>query len=69
MYAYLIGEIFQALGTIMIGIMALRVHDKLLHDKHLDRNVFKRMRREQRIGKIGVALIAIGFVIKAIDLV
>ncbi len=59
-----LGLIFDTLGTILIGIMALRVHDKVLHDKHFDKDVFEAMRSEQHTGKVGILFVIIGFVLQ-----
>lgn len=48
-------------GTLMIAYAALSVHHRVLHEHTIDDIVFNSMKREQRIGKLGVILLFIGF--------
>lgn len=63
----IIGLTLHTLGTILIGLMALTVHDKVLHERHLDSDVFNLMVKEQYMGKIGIFLVLIGFVLQVIN--
>jgi hypothetical protein len=48
-------------GTLMIAYAALRVHHRVLNEHKIDGKVFSIMKREQTVGKIGVAMVLIGF--------
>lgn len=58
----IIATLLQTPGTLMIAYAALRVHHRLLHDHKMDEAVFVTMKKEQRIGKLGVLLLVIGFI-------
>jgi hypothetical protein len=60
----LISVLFETPGTLMIAYAALSVHHRVLHEHTIDEVVFKSMKREQRIGKIGVLLVMIGFILQ-----
>lgn len=53
--------LFETPGTLMIAYAALSVHHRFLHEHAIDEAVFATMKREQRVGKIGVVLVLIGF--------
>lgn len=59
-----ISILFETPGTLMIAYAALSVHHRVLHQHTIDDSVFASMKREQRIGKIGVLLVLIGFVLQ-----
>lgn len=56
----------DALGTILIGIAALRVHRRVLHDEKISRKVVSAMRLEQAMGIFGVGAIGASFLVKII---
>jgi len=59
----LIALIFETSGSLMVGYAALRVHHRVLNEHSIDDRVFRVMRLEQKIGILGMALIAIGFLV------
>jgi hypothetical protein len=61
-----ISILFETPGTLMIAYAALSVHHRVLHEHTIDTAVFASMKREQRIGKLGVLLILIGFAFQLI---
>jgi hypothetical protein len=65
----LISLISETLGTLMIAFAALKVHHRVLNEHKMDDRVFTSMRKEQRVGVIGVVLILLGFVIELFQLV
>ncbi len=60
----LFGQLLDALGTILIAIMALRVHHHVIKEHKIDASVFKEMKHEQKIGFLGISLLAIGYLIQ-----
>lgn len=56
--------IFETLGTVLIGIAALRVHHHVLTERKIDRAVIKTMRVEQHLGIMGILLIVLGFLLR-----
>jgi len=52
------------LGTISIGIAALRVHHRVLHEHKIDNRVFRSMKREQKLGIFGIVLIVASYTLK-----
>lgn len=55
-------ETLRLLGEVTVGYTALRVHHRVLREHSIDDQVEKIMKREQKVGIFGVALIIIGFV-------
>jgi len=58
----LIGDTLTLIGGILIAYAALRVHHRVLYEHKIDRVVFMTMRREQKIGVIGVLFLVLGFI-------
>lgn len=57
-----IGFILETIGTILIALMALSVHRRFLEEHKVDNYVFKVMRSEQVIGKLGIGFVVAGFI-------
>ena len=54
----------DVVGTVLIGIAALRVHHRVLYDHKIDKKVFRTMKVEQRLGIIGIFLIILGYMLQ-----
>ena len=50
-------------GTMLIGISILRVHSRLETEHKIDKKVIRAIRREQWLTKVGLILIAFGFLL------
>lgn len=53
----------STLGTLLIGIAALRVHHHVLTEKKIDKDVIRTMRLEQRVGLLGMLLVALSYIL------
>ena len=53
----------EFLGTMLIGISILRVHSRLETEQKIDKKVIRAIRREQWLTKVGLILIAFGFLL------
>ena len=53
----------EFVGTMLIGIAVLRVHMRLRKEHRIDKKVLKTIKREQRLTKLGLILITLGFII------
>ena len=51
------------IGKIMVAYTALAVHHRVWKEHKIDETVFKAMRRESRIGILGVILLIAGYII------
>jgi len=51
-------------GTIFIAYAALRVHHRVLAEHQMDDKVFRSMKREQKIGILGVVLLVGSYLIE-----
>ena len=56
----------EFIGTMLIGIAVLRVHMRLGTEHKIDDRVFKAIRREQWLTKLGLVLITLGFILNFI---
>ena len=54
----------NAIGSILVGFAAIRVHHRFLHEHKVDQKVFATMKAEQRLGVLGIVFIAIGYLIQ-----
>jgi len=57
----LLGFILDVIGKLLVAFTAIMVHHRVLKEHQIDRRVFRSMKREQRVGIVGVGLIIIGF--------
>ncbi len=62
MNLFIIGTTFDVVGKILIGIAVLLVHNHVIKEHKIDKEVLKHMRHEQLVGVIGILLIIIGYV-------
>lgn len=64
-----ISATLEAAGTVLIAYTALRVHDRVQKERRVDAQVSAEMKREQRLGVIGIALILSGYALYVISIV
>lgn len=55
---------FQTLGTVLIGVTALRVHHRVLFQKKIDARVQRDFKIEQWLGTIGIVSIVVGYFVE-----
>lgn len=60
----LLGASIHVSGELLVAYTVLRVHHRVLHERKMDKKVFRAMRKEQVIGLIGALLILSGFLIE-----
>lgn len=60
---HIIGLSLQTAGAVIVGLTVLRVHHRVRKEERIDAIVEKEMDREQHIGRFGVGLIIVGFII------
>lgn len=61
---YDLGDIITVFGEVLVGWMAIAVHHRVRNEHKIDENVFKLMRKEDSLGKIGITLIITGLIIR-----
>ncbi len=66
---YIFGRTLDMIGKIMIAFTAIMVHHRFLQEHRVDEQVFRTMKREQRIAMIGVAFMVIGFILEMVSTV
>lgn len=64
---YEVGDIITVIGEVMVGWMAIAVHHRVRNEHKIDDKVFKLMRKENKLGLIGLSLIIIGLIIRLIN--
>lgn len=62
----LAGITLDTLGTVLIAYTVLRVHSRVRKEHGIDEYVAREMRRERRLGLIGIVLIISGYVFQLI---
>ena len=60
MYLEITGIILTTIGTVLIGIAALRVHHNVLVHKDIDEHVLRTMQSERTQGYLGMVLVVTG---------
>jgi len=61
-------ESIQTLGTVFIAFAALRVHHRVLFEHQIDEKVFREMKRERKVGLLGMFLVILGYLLNVIPL-
>ena len=56
-----VAETLDVVGVVLIGLAALRVHHRVLHEHKIDQEVFHVMRLEQGLGVLGILLIVVSY--------
>ncbi|MBI4094566.1 MAG: hypothetical protein HY435_00010 [Candidatus Liptonbacteria bacterium] len=64
-YLNIVGFTVGTVGKIMVAYTAMRVHFRFWRAHRVDESVFAIMRREQVVGVIGIACIALGYLLEA----
>ena len=64
----IIGMTIEFLGGIMIAYTAISVHYRFRKEHRIDQNVFNTMRKEQKIGILGIIFLIVGYVVQVIVL-
>ena len=57
---------FDVIGKIMVAYTALLVHMRVRKEHKIDKKVFSEMKREHKIGILGIILIIIGYLLHLI---
>lgn len=60
----LIGFTLHTLGEVMVGFTAIMVHHRVWKEHKIDNRVFAEMKRERRVGIVGLLLILVGFALQ-----
>ena len=59
-----LGMTLDVVGKVMVAVMAIRVHWRFRKEHMVDEAVFLSMRREQKMGMVGIALIIVGWLLE-----
>lgn len=62
-YTFL-ADFFELIGGILIAYTVIAVHNKILHDHHLGKEVFKTIKKEQVLAAIGIMFLFLGFFVR-----
>lgn len=61
---YDLGDVITVAGEIMVGWTAIAVHHRVRNEHKIDEKVFKLMRQENTIGKLGILMIVMGLALR-----
>ena len=60
----LLGSTLDMIGKVMISYTVIRVHYRFWKEHRVDEEVFSEMRKERRVGILGIVLIIIGYLLE-----
>lgn len=63
---YDLGDIVTVFGEVMVGWTAIAVHHRVRNEHKVDDKVFKLMKRENVLAKIGIFMIVAGLVMRLV---
>lgn len=58
------GFTIGTVGKILIGLTAVLVHHRMLHEHKIDRKVFRTMKFEQKLALLGITMIIAGYLLE-----
>lgn len=59
--ALFLGLTLGVLGKVLLGVTVISVHSHIVHERKIDMDVLKEMRRERKLGILAVMLIIAGY--------
>lgn len=59
----ILASTLDTVGTLLIAWAALSVHHKVLNEHKIDNAVYRKMKKEQFLGFLGIALVVIGYLL------
>jgi hypothetical protein len=59
-----IGFTLTFLGKVLIAFTAIMVHHRVVNEHRIDKKVFKTMKREQKVGILGVLFLTAGYLLE-----
>ena len=59
-----VGNTIKTLGELMIAYTVIMVHQRVWKEHKMDKAVFNEMRKERKVGIVGMILIIIGFLLE-----
>lgn len=60
----IIGATLDLIGKILVSYTAIAVHNRFWQEHKVDERVFEEMRRERKIGLLGVICMILGFLLQ-----
>ncbi|HAM95608.1 hypothetical protein A2W39_00330 [Candidatus Azambacteria bacterium RIFCSPHIGHO2_01_46_10] len=64
----LIGLTIQTAGEIMVALTVIMVHYHVLKEHKVDEDVFRTMKKEQKLAILGIACIGLGYALQVYPL-
>lgn len=61
-----IGRTLDVFGKVLVAYTAIMVHIRFRKERKIDNSVFGEMRKEQRLGIIGIVLIVAGYLFEVV---
>jgi len=55
---------FDVSGKLLLGVMALMVHNRIIKEKRIDKKILREMKREKRVAYLAVILILVAYIIE-----
>jgi len=59
-----LGLTLGVFGKVLLGVTVINVHAHIVHERKIDMDVLKEMRRERKLGILAVILILAGYVME-----
>lgn len=59
-------DLLELMGGVMIALMVVRVHERLIEEYQIDRQVVKAVKKEHRIAFTGIGFLVLSFILRVI---
>lgn len=59
-------DLLELIGGVMIALMVVRVHDRIVEEYRIDRQVVKVVKKEHRIAFTGIGFLVLSFVLRTV---
>ena len=64
---YILAKTLSVIGKILVAYAAVKVHHRVMKEHQIDVQVFKSMRKEQKLAVFGIVFIFFGYLLDIID--
>lgn len=59
-------DLLELIGGVMIALMVIRVHDRIVEEYRIDRQVVKAVKKEHVIAYTGIGCLTLSFILRVI---
>ncbi len=59
-------DLLELMGGVMIALMVIRIHNRIVKEYRIDRQVVKIVKKEHRIAFTGIGFLVLSFILRVV---